>query len=94
MIMKSMQSAIVAALCLVLCSASCFAQADRKEVRKGNRAFKKSEWQNAEIDYKKGLLKDSTSVAGRYNMANDYFRMENFDEAGKVYDSLDRKSVV
>lgn len=73
--------------CLLI-SAACFAQTDRKEVRKGNREFRKSQWQNAEIDYKKGLLKDSTSVAGRYNLANNYYRMENFAEAGKLFESL------
>ncbi|MCI2121584.1 MAG: tetratricopeptide repeat protein [Bacteroidales bacterium] len=80
--------AVLCIACLTLASASCFAQKDRSEVRKGNRDFGRSHWQNAEIDYKKGLLKDSMSVAGRYNLANDYYRMKQYDEAEKVFGAL------
>ena len=36
------------------------AQADRSDVRKGNRDFRREEWREAEIDYRKALGKDST----------------------------------
>ncbi|MBP5211151.1 MAG: tetratricopeptide repeat protein [Bacteroidales bacterium] len=81
-------------LVLLLCSAQAFAQVDRREVRSGNRAFKKGEWTKAEIDYKKALLKDSTSVAAQYNLANALYREENYTEAEKyskaALDSLSR----
>ena len=71
-----------------------FGQTDRKEVRKGNREFKKENWQNSEIDYKKALLKDSLSNAANFNLGNTYYRMENYSEADRYYaavsDSLDR----
>jgi hypothetical protein len=74
--------------------ATSFAQTDRKEVRQGNREFKKEGFQNAEIDYKKALLKDSLSNAANFNLGNTYYRMENYSEADKYYsavsDSLDR----
>ena len=70
-------------LVLLLCYAQAFAQVDRREVRSGNRAFKKGEWTKAEIDYKKALLKDSTSVAAQYNLANALYREENYTEAEK-----------
>ena len=35
------------------------AQVDKREVRAGNRAFKKDEFRKSEIDYRKAVLKDS-----------------------------------
>ena len=39
------------------------AQADRRDVRSGNRKFRKGNWKDAEIEYRKALVKDSTSIA-------------------------------
>lgn len=79
---------------MLLASAPAFGQSDRKEVRSGNRDFKKENYREAEIDYKKALLKDSLSNAANFNMANTYYRMENYSEADRYYsavsDSLDR----
>ena len=65
--------------------AVCGAQTERGSVRKGNRDFSKSRFDEAEINYKKALVADSTSVAADYNLGNTYFRMENFGEAEKYY---------
>ena len=79
---------------MLACSAPLLAQVDRREVRSGNRAFKKGDWLKSEIDYKKALLKDSTSAAASYNLANALYREENYTEAGKYakasLDSLSR----
>ena len=89
-----MKKILLVILITLLCGAQAFAQVDRREVRAGNRAFKKEQWQKAEIDYKKALLKDSTSVAAQYNLANDLYREENYTEAEKyaktALDSLSR----
>ena len=89
-----MKKILLVILITLLCGAQAFAQVDRREVRAGNRAFKKEQWQKAEIDYKKALLKDSTSVAAQYNLANDLYRQENYTEAEKyakaALDSLSR----
>ena len=78
-----MKKILLVILITLLCGTQAFAQVDRREVRAGNRAFKKEQWQKAEIDYKKALLKDSTSVAAQYNLANDLYREENYTEAEK-----------
>ena len=65
--------------------AVCGAQTERGSVRKGNRDFRKSRFDEAEINYKKALVADSTSVAADYNLGNTYFRMENYGEAEKYY---------
>lgn len=63
----------------------CDAQSERGSVRKGNRDFGKSRFEEAEINYKKALVADSTSVAADYNLGNTYFRLENYTEAEKYY---------
>ena len=47
----------------VLSCAAALAQPDRREVRSGNRQFKKGNWQKSEIEYRKALVKDTSSVA-------------------------------
>ena len=64
---------------------SAYAQTDRKEVRKGNRYFKKGEYKEAEVEYRKALIKDSLSVAGNYNLANTLMQDEDAANAELIY---------
>ena len=61
---------------------------DRKDVRSGNRHFSKEEYKEAIVDYQKALLRDSTSFAASYNLANALYRMGNFTEARSVLDTI------
>ncbi len=76
------------AVLLMLSCAAALAQTDRKEVRAGNRQFRKGNWQNAGIEYRKALVKDSSSFAASYNLAGALYREGNFDEAGKSMERL------
>ena len=76
------------AFLLALACGVCMAQTDRKEVRAGNRQYKKGNWQNAEIEYRKAQAKDSTSFAAGYNLAGALYQEGNFDEAAKTLDRL------
>ena len=64
------------------------AQVDRKDVRRGNRDFKKESWREAEIEYPKALVKDSLSVAANYNLANTLYREGDFEQARKVMETV------
>lgn len=61
---------------------------DRKDVRSGNRKFDKGEFKEAVVDYQKALLRDSSSFAAAYDLANSLYRMENFNEARAVLDTI------
>lgn len=76
------------AFLLMLSCAVAFAQTDRREVRAGNRQFKKGHWQNAEIEYRKAQVKDTSSFAANYNLAGVLYREGNYDEAGKSLERL------
>ena len=64
------------------------AQIDRKEVRSGNRQFRRENYKEAEISYRKALVKDSLSFAANYNLANVLYRGEHYDEAGKIMETV------
>lgn len=81
--MKSFRYILVVSMLLsVALTAS--AQVDRHDVRTGNRKFRKDNWKEADISYRKALVKDSTSVAANYNLANTLYRQENYEEAEKL----------
>ena len=69
---------------LALASYAAAGQADKKEVRAGNRKFKKDNYREAEIDYRRAVLKDSLSVAASYDLASSLYRQENWDGAGEA----------
>lgn len=76
----------VSLLCAsVLCS---MAQEDVRDVRRGNRDFKKENYREADIDYRKALVKDSTSVAANYNLANTLYRQGDMEQARKMLDRV------
>ena len=64
------------------------AQIDRKEVRSGNRQFRRENYKEAEISYRKALVKNSLSFAANYNLANVLYRGEHYDEAGKIMETV------
>ena len=72
-------------LILLLVGVTCFAQVDKKDVRRGNRQFAKAKYGDADISYRKGLNADSTSVTSAYDLGNNLYRQGNFAEAGKYY---------
>ena len=73
---------------LLATAADVSAQVDRREVRQGNRNFRKAEYNEAEIAYLKALTKDSLSVAANYNLANTLYRMEEYDNAKTALDRV------
>ena len=73
---------------LILSALPLSAQVDRKEVRTGNRKFRKADYKNAEIDYRRAVVKDSLSLAGEYNLASALYRQESYDEAGKALETI------
>lgn len=74
---------IVLALCL-----GTVAFAQKADLRRGNRQFRKEKYAEADISYRKGLMQDTTSVAAHYNLANNLYRQENFDEAARQMEAV------
>ena len=80
---------IVYFILLIMSALPLSAQVDRKEVRAGNRKFRKGDFAASEIDYRKAVLKDSLSVAGEYNLASSLYRQQNYEEAAEALGRAD-----
>lgn len=70
------------------------AQVDKRDVRQGNRDFKKEKYQEADIDYRKALVKDSASVAANYNLANTLYRRGDMEQAKKALETVKESASV
>ena len=79
---------VIYILLLTLTALTVSAQPDKRDVRRGNRDYKKENFKDAEIEYRKGIVKDSLSIAANYNLAADLFRQDNPQEAQKVLDRI------
>ena len=75
-------------LLLTLCALPGFAQADRHDVRAGNRKFNKGNFKEAEIDYRKAAVKDSTSLHAQYNLASALYCQQDYAGAAKPLESV------
>lgn len=75
---------------LLLVAISAAGQEDKRDVRRGNRDYKKGEFAEAEIDYRKGIVKDTLSVPANYNLASSLYRQNKAKEALEV---LQKQSV-
>ena len=79
---------IVLSVLSFLVAADAMAQVDKSDVRRGNRDFKKENWREAEIDYRKAAVKDSLSVAANYNLANTLYREGDYAQALQTYQKV------
>lgn len=79
-------------LCVLLSGVSLFAQEDKKDVRRGNKDYRKSNFKEAEIDYRKALLKDSTSFAATYDLANALYSQKDYEGAANTLEKLSKSA--
>ena len=71
-------------LCALLCLPA-FSQADRREVRSGNRKYKKGDVKEAELEYRKAIVRDSLSVAALNNLGCALHKQGDNDGAAKMW---------
>ncbi|MBQ0044331.1 MAG: tetratricopeptide repeat protein [Bacteroidales bacterium] len=90
--------ALVIASCMSL---SAMAQVDKHEVRQGNRDFRKENYKAADVDYRKAILRDSTSFAANYNLANTLYKIAGgqqaqggMEEVEKYYKAVEEQASV
>lgn len=80
----------IAVCCAIFGSFSCtlWAQEDKREVRKGNSDFGKANYKEAEIHYRKAMVKDSTSFVAIYDLANTLYAQKDYEGAKNVFDKI------
>lgn len=72
---------------MIVCAATGWAQNQqtRKEVRKGNRAYKNETYDNAQAAYHQALSIDSTYYKAQYNLGNALYRQKQYGEAAQSF---------
>ena len=81
-------------LILLLTLTSLLAYGQKADLRKGNRQFRKGQYDQADISYRKALMQDTTSVTARYNLAGNLYRQENYEEAAKQLDAAKERAAL
>lgn len=62
-----------------------FAQQEGPDVRKGNNSYKKENYTEAEVSYRRGLVKNPQSFEAHFNLGDALFRQEKYPEALEQY---------
>jgi Ca-activated chloride channel family protein len=78
-------------LCLV--TSTLMAQSDKKMIIEGNENFNKKDYEQAEQNYQKALLKNKNSYAANFNLANTLYKKGKYEEAANCYQGLTHKPV-
>jgi Ca-activated chloride channel family protein len=68
-----------------------YPQADRRFIRKGNGEYNGGNYQQAEVEYRKALEKDSLSFRAINNLGNALYRQKQYDAAAARYAGLAEK---
>ncbi len=73
---------------IIVTSAKLYSQNEKTFIRQGNKQYEKKNFNDAEVNYRKSLQKDSTYFKGKYNLANALYKQKNYDEASRIYSTL------
>lgn len=72
-----------------------FAQREAVDIRKGNRDYKKQNFTEAEVDYRRGLETNKNSYEAHYNLGDALFKQDKYADAQAEFETaakmLDRK---
>lgn len=66
---------------LIVVSLSTFAQKEAGDVRKGNREYRKQNYTEAEVDYRRGLEKNKNGYEAHYNLGDALYRQDKYEDA-------------
>lgn len=73
---------------LMLMPLGAMAQGERGEIRSGNKNFEKGDFSAAEVNYKRALSKEQTSLPAYFNLGGAVYKQNRYDEAEKLYKSI------
>ena len=83
----------ICTLLLILFAVCAFAQDDHLELRKGNKAYGKQNYAEAEKYFQQGLQKSPASLKSQFNLGDAYFKEKKFKEASGIFDKITKLKV-
>ena len=85
---------VICNLSFVICL-SLFAQKEAGDVRRGNREYRKQNFTEAEVDYRRGLEANKDSYEAHYNLGDALFKQDKYTDAQVEFETaakmLDKK---
>lgn len=72
---------------MIVIALSVWSQKESDDLRAGNKLYKSSKFTEAEIAYRKGLVKNPKSFEATYNLGNALYKQKKFTEALEKYDN-------
>lgn len=69
----------------LLAAPAAMAQKESSDVRRGNKQYEQGNFNEAEVDYRRGLDKNDQSFEAHYNLGDALFRQEKYPEALEQY---------
>jgi Ca-activated chloride channel homolog len=88
-----MRTIAITSVLLLFIVFSASAQTEKKSIRQGNREFKKNDFANSEISYRKALEKNPSSFKGNFNLADALYKQDKQEESVKLFDGLTSSNV-
>lgn len=89
--MKTRNKIGIVILFLLISMMNIEAQTDKGFIRQGNNDFKKGEYSEAEIKYRKSLDKEYNTKA-EFNLGDALYKQNNFEEAAKAFSSVSERN--
>src|ERR1035437_3083863 len=89
---KGTKFAILLLLSILILPMFSIAQESRSLLRRGNSFYEDNKFKEAEINYRKSVKADSTSVRANYNLGNALYKQDNLKEALQSYQSTIRSA--
>ena len=74
-------------LVLLMVSLSTYAQKEASDVRHGNRQYRKQNFTEAEIDYRRGLETNKNSYEAHYNLGDALFKQDKYADAQAEFET-------
>jgi Ca-activated chloride channel homolog len=69
-------------------SANLHAQGEAKLIRNGNDLYKKGQYKEAEVSYRKSLDKNKNNYKAQFNLGDALYKQKNYTESSKIFQSL------
>lgn len=69
-------------------SANLYAQGEAKLIRNGNDLYKKGQYKDAEVSYRKSLEKNKNNYKAQFNLGDALYKQKNYTESSKIFQSL------
>lgn len=77
----------------IIISVPVFAQKEFKHARKGNRLYKGTQFEEAELDYRRSIEENSEYIDASFNLGDALYKQEKFEEATKNFSSLAKTEI-